>query len=339
MHVLSQCANEALPRAEIVHQNSCYQLIKGLPMHHFIFNFEFKNSDTHLERLGSEKDVSDLAELFEKQEYIVKCFSNLTQSEIIEELNRIRVMPELKQTQILIITIMSHGDGKCSRSFVTKDGESFSMNDVQDMFSNSKCPIMLGKPKIFLCNFCRDIKSETSQNPDLPQLTCLSKEQPMSSEERLTIPKIDLLLELFDVYNANHMDIDNEIISSNSNTIPSLINESEGKQNIEIEQLLISDGRTDHYLPFNQLSSKDTWEDMIVIYSCEKKYPSYRHEVKGSVMIQSLCCILNDMQSQGNSMTISDIFYCLQRDMKSRGVSLPKRDDTLFTNCYLFPSL
>ena len=131
-----------------------YKMIPGGQNLHIIFNWStFEDSKKFKTREGSENDVSTLKTTFKKLGYKVENYSNLNKAQFIDKLDEIR---NITGVNSIIITIMSHGDGKDTKSFVTADCESFSMDNVLNTFSDTNCPGLRGKPKLFLANFCRD---------------------------------------------------------------------------------------------------------------------------------------------------------------------------------------
>ena len=133
-----------------------YKMIPGGQRLLIIFNWRtFENSKDFETREGSKKDVVSLKTIFEKLGFKIEKYSDLSRQKFIDKLEELR---QRTGVDALVVAIMSHGDGKDTNSFVTSDCESFSMDNVLNMFTNANCPGLLGKPKLFLANFCRTLK-------------------------------------------------------------------------------------------------------------------------------------------------------------------------------------
>ncbi|CAL4169370.1 unnamed protein product, partial [Meganyctiphanes norvegica] len=120
----------------------------------FMANYKDFANDQNMSRHGSEIDVKNLTILFTQMGYkIPKQHVNMTRNETVKALYAFTRDPELQEVDSCIVIIMSHGcDG---RSFYTSDNHYLPINDVLEKFNNSQCPALMGKPKIFIFQFCR----------------------------------------------------------------------------------------------------------------------------------------------------------------------------------------
>ncbi|CAL4087714.1 unnamed protein product, partial [Meganyctiphanes norvegica] len=141
---------------DLRYQNS--SLPRGLV---FMANYrEFDNKQELKTRRGSEKDVENLTLLFNGMGYkIPRQHINMTRSETTAAIKHFKKDPELKNVDSCIVIIMSHGCDE--KSFYTKDHETMQIDDIVRKFSNSYCPVLIGKPKIFIFQYCRGKLEDT----------------------------------------------------------------------------------------------------------------------------------------------------------------------------------
>ena len=97
-------------------------------------------------RLGSDKDIEMLEKLFGALDFKVKIERNLKQEEIYNVLHNISC-EDHSNYDCFVLCLMSHGlDG-----FVYgADGERVFLDTVRNLFSNSRCSTLKGKPKLFV---------------------------------------------------------------------------------------------------------------------------------------------------------------------------------------------
>ena len=57
-----------------------------------------------------------------------------------------------KNTGMCVVVMMSHGNEGILEG---TDGKDFKEDDLFEMFSDTKCPSMKGKPKLFMFSACR----------------------------------------------------------------------------------------------------------------------------------------------------------------------------------------
>lgn len=64
-----------------------------------------------------------------------------------------RSMEEHSKVDSCIVVFMSHG--RDDTSFFTSDNQYLTVHEVVESFNNRECPLLMGKPKIFIFQFCR----------------------------------------------------------------------------------------------------------------------------------------------------------------------------------------
>ncbi|XP_041367451.1 caspase-3-like [Gigantopelta aegis] len=110
----------------------------------------FTNSPT---RKGSAKDVERLKCLFEKFGFVVEIKKNLKSSDLLEELKSVSVVGVKPEHNCFVCFISSHGVGK---SIIGTDEELVSISKIKEFFSASQCRALVGKPKMFFVQACRN---------------------------------------------------------------------------------------------------------------------------------------------------------------------------------------
>lgn len=136
----------------------------------YVFNYRFLGHKTD-ERKGAECDSINIKEVFPCYDYEVTLFEDLTKEQSKNTLARIQRDKKLEEVDSLIVFILSHGIGPYI--FKCNDGEQMDLNDITEQFNNVNCPQLIGKPKIFLVNYCRGLKEEIlkfdgdDNNPDM----------------------------------------------------------------------------------------------------------------------------------------------------------------------------
>ena len=102
-------------------------------------------------RLGSEKDIEMLEKLFGALDFKVKIERNLKREEIFKVLDNISD-EDHSNYDCFVLCLMSHG----SEGFVYgADGERVLLETVRNLFSNSRCSTLNGKPKLFVIQASR----------------------------------------------------------------------------------------------------------------------------------------------------------------------------------------
>ncbi|XP_018026872.1 caspase-1 [Hyalella azteca] len=120
------------------------------------------------DRLGSYRDIETLKKISIAFNFNVEIYEDLVKTDTEKVLDRIQRDKELENTTLLMIVVMSHGDGKNAYCFKSSDGMSVSMEEhIIARFNDINCPQLKGKPKIMVGVFCRDTKNaDTSSRPE-----------------------------------------------------------------------------------------------------------------------------------------------------------------------------
>ncbi|XP_063888732.1 uncharacterized protein LOC135115726 isoform X3 [Scylla paramamosain] len=123
----------------------------------YVFLANYKNflDEQHETRSGSEIDVQNLCQLFSQMGYKPSYHINMTKWETIQALRDFRNMKEHSNVDSCIVVFMSHG--RDDTSFYTSDNHYLTVHNVVERFNNRECPILKGKPKIFIFQFCRGV--------------------------------------------------------------------------------------------------------------------------------------------------------------------------------------
>ncbi|KAG7215603.1 hypothetical protein INR49_022129 [Caranx melampygus] len=125
-----------------------------------ITNIEFK--DKEMNRKGGEKDEENMEKLLTALGYLVIKHRNLTGKEIEDTLIQFSKHEKVKETDSVVVVIMSHG--KCGavlgvNSVSDEDTQSspdeFHIDKIYELLSPSKCRALLNKPKIIIIQACR----------------------------------------------------------------------------------------------------------------------------------------------------------------------------------------
>ncbi|XP_068567770.1 caspase a-like isoform X2 [Cebidichthys violaceus] len=125
-----------------------------------IINIKF--TDEKLNRKGAEKDEANMEKLLTALGYEVVKHINLTGKAIDDAVNDFSKLPKLKETDSVLVVIMSHGklgavlgvDWKKEISDNERPDE-FLINNIYKHLGPEKCPALLNKPKIIIIQACR----------------------------------------------------------------------------------------------------------------------------------------------------------------------------------------
>lgn len=128
-----------------------------------IINIEYFDGERWLDRKGTSKDLNSLEDLWNKLHFNVEKHENLKSKEIWEKLSTKRdEINECQNSSCFVCCIMTHGSmGKIYGS----DATSLDIKEVTDLFKESNCPALAGKPKMFFIQSCRDAREDHNQQP------------------------------------------------------------------------------------------------------------------------------------------------------------------------------
>ena len=116
-----------------------------------INNEEF--TETSLKyRSGSSIDAHKLKDLFNYLGFVTQCHNNKTRIEMRQVLNDVAGLDH-SNYDCLIVTILTHGD--YGDVLYGTAGQGIMIQEVIETFSGTRCPTLIGKPKIFIIQACR----------------------------------------------------------------------------------------------------------------------------------------------------------------------------------------
>ncbi|KAM9359482.1 caspase-1-A-like [Symphorus nematophorus] len=103
-------------------------------------------------RHGAEVDEENMDKLLRALGYEVVKYTNLTEQEIDTAMIEFSKHPKLKQTDSVLVVIMTHGD----LGFVYGvDSKVFPIDRIYKCLGPENCPVLLNKPKIIIIQACR----------------------------------------------------------------------------------------------------------------------------------------------------------------------------------------
>lgn len=151
-----------------------------------IYQFEGKPQKT---RLGSDKDAARMQEIGSELGFDARLETDLTVDEIQNLLMATAEDPALARHDALVVLIMSHGE--CDTIKGT-DWRDLHIHDVRKYFSSEQCPLLVGKPKVFIFVSCRgnDNDGPRDLNPctDHPESFHSVLERSSGSSGRVSVP-------------------------------------------------------------------------------------------------------------------------------------------------------
>ncbi|XP_068440725.1 caspase a-like [Clinocottus analis] len=120
-------------------------------------------TDEKLNRNGAEKDEENTEKLFTALGYEVVKHTNLTGKAIDEAVIEFSKHPKLKETDSVLVVIMSHGKLGAVLGVDWKmdaDGkpDEFPINNIYKHLGPHECPALLNKPKILMIQACRGVE-------------------------------------------------------------------------------------------------------------------------------------------------------------------------------------
>ena len=113
------------------------------------------------EREGSQVDLKKLEDLWKAVGFKVEKYEDLKAHKIYKA--ALDVIEEIKKTQnssCFVCCIMTHG---AMGEIYGSDSKSINIKDIIDLFKESKCPALAGKPKLFFIQACRERECLTDQ--------------------------------------------------------------------------------------------------------------------------------------------------------------------------------
>ena len=118
-----------------------------------IDNGDFNPESGFPPRKGSEKDVKNLADLFQFLGFKVFSKQNLRKKEIFKSIEEFKLLFKNADVDMCVFCIMSHGS---NGNIVDINGSEIDVEEeIIKKFYNKECPALQGKPKLFLLQYCR----------------------------------------------------------------------------------------------------------------------------------------------------------------------------------------
>ncbi|XP_040901684.1 caspase a [Toxotes jaculatrix] len=114
-----------------------------------------------LNRNGAEKDEENMERLLTALGYEVVKHTDLKGKAIDDALSEFSTHPKLKETDSVLVVIMSHGKlgavlgVNCKNKLGIEEPDEFPINNIYKHLGSEKCPQLLNKPKIILIQACR----------------------------------------------------------------------------------------------------------------------------------------------------------------------------------------
>ena len=216
-----------------------------------INNEVFCRAETDKENLdsrhGSEKDVKALKMLFEKLYFRVTVKRNLSREAILKVLDEV-ASEDHSAHDCFVLCIMSHG---LEGLFIGSDGETLPYETVFDIFSNSSCRTLRGKPKLIFIQACRGEDGQTGVVKDAPLLpdprslavtTAGAADKELKSKFKETIPDKSDMLVAYSTVNGYASYRDHDYGSRYVRCLVEVFKEKAGHENV-LDMLTMVNGR------------------------------------------------------------------------------------------------
>ncbi|XP_072248460.1 caspase-1-A-like [Leuresthes tenuis] len=152
-----------------------------------ITNIKF--SVESLNRSGAERDEEKMEKLLSSFGYEVVKYTNLTREGIDNAVIKFSQHPKLKETDSVLVIVMSHGRRGAVLGVDPKDNE-FPIDKIYQHLDSQHCPALVNKPKIVIIQACRGdqkgsvfVSDSANNAEDVPEvfeddaLQCVHKEK------------------------------------------------------------------------------------------------------------------------------------------------------------------
>ena len=118
-----------------------------------IFNMLNFDGNSQLDRSDSIKSVSLVQDTFERLQFDVKIYQDLSDVQLRNKLREFLDKEECKSHDCFVLYIHSHG---LENGFITKNNQIIGFNEIMKMFCNEDCREFINKPKIIFFDCCRE---------------------------------------------------------------------------------------------------------------------------------------------------------------------------------------
>ena len=71
-----------------------------------------------------------------------------------ENIKKFADMPQHKDSQMCIVIVLSHGR---EGAVISREGDGVSVASIIDKFNSQSCQALIGKPKLFIFQACRQV--------------------------------------------------------------------------------------------------------------------------------------------------------------------------------------
>ncbi|XP_055850337.1 caspase Dronc-like [Episyrphus balteatus] len=124
---------------------------------------DFPNKE--LERPSAKNDSECLLHLFLEFGYTCFSYHNLTKKHFFDISRKLRKSEYLEKTESFFLVVMSHGEMENMHDRVQfSDGKMCKVDKIEDLFSETKCKSLSGKPKVMVFPFCRHASENRPEN-------------------------------------------------------------------------------------------------------------------------------------------------------------------------------
>ncbi|XP_075588939.1 caspase-1 isoform X2 [Dermatophagoides farinae] len=139
-----------------------------------ILNYESFDSEELSRRRGTESDVRKLLQTFKQLNFVVQMYNDLTQQKTFD-IFRQESMFDHTNYNCFVICVLTHGSNGILH---TKD-KKFDTNKMFEFFTGSRCPTLVGKPKLFFIQACQGEKFDSG---------VLAHDSPLSTPNYFMVP-------------------------------------------------------------------------------------------------------------------------------------------------------
>ena len=140
-----------------------------------VFSPTAETEEILTDREGSEKDVEALETMFKALYFEVNIERDLGKEKILQVLDKV-AKSDHTAYDCFVLCLMSHGK---EGLFYGSDGQAVPFETVCDLFSNSNCRTLRGKPKLMFIQACRGTEGQTGVVNDSP--FCPGPQQPTAT--------------------------------------------------------------------------------------------------------------------------------------------------------------
>ncbi|XP_019866443.2 caspase-1 [Aethina tumida] len=119
----------------------------------YIFNHENFEINGLKKRNGTNKDSTDLKEVFTKLNFDVHEFKDLRKGDVMQNIEQLSKMDHSKR-DCVVVCVLSHGE----MGVIYARDSYYKPESLWSNFTGDKCPTLAGKPKIFFIQACQGDK-------------------------------------------------------------------------------------------------------------------------------------------------------------------------------------